>query len=179
MVERVRCVTDASNVRVVHTPVHTSDRGLVESTGISDCREPAADFRGTFGRRSADDRLTLEELTAWAEQLCSKGVVELTFGKSPAGRDRSLALGPPGEAALLHIVNSDSRSHVNVYSYSYARLGRDRFLKERLGGSRTARAALARAENFAEREKLWMTNFSPATLDALRDLLVVARDHAP
>jgi hypothetical protein len=57
---------------------------LVQFRGVSDCAEPAADFRGTFERRSPDDRRTLEALTAWAEQLCNEGVAELTFGESGA-----------------------------------------------------------------------------------------------
>ena len=145
---------------------------------MGDCRGPTAEFRHTFRSRSADDQRTLEMLTAWAERLCNEDVAELAFGESPAGRDRWLAICPPGQTALLHVVNSDTGHHVNVYSYSYGSLGPDRFLEERLGGSRKALAALERAESLADGEKLWITSFSSPTLDALRDLLVLARDRA-
>src|SRR5687767_14919238 len=132
------------------------------------CSEQSAEFRSTFGGRSPDDQRTLEFLTSWAVRLCRDGVVELTYQVSPQERDRYLELAPPGDPALLHVVNS---SKVNVYSYAYANLGRERLLRERLGGSPAADDALRQAEELAQGRALWVTEFTPATLETLERLL--------
>jgi hypothetical protein len=149
--------------------------------GVTGCEEATATFSATFCDRNEADRATLERLTEWTERLCQRGVVELKASRSKGGELMSLGLRPPRQKTLLfYIANHESgKPHVYIYSQSYASLGRQAFLSERLGGSPEAEVALKRCEELASGKSLYTTEFSRDTLEALEDLLRIAAEASP